>query len=95
MSDRTDPRQDPASSDSHAPAAPSSPQVALNSPTQLQQKPFWSVPETAFMTGVSARTVWRLMADPKSGFPKARRVRGRTLLVAAEVMQFMQEGAAR
>jgi len=95
MSDRSGSRRDPTDRDSHAPAAPSSPQVTLPSATELRQKLFWSVPETAFMTSVSVRTVWRLMADPKSGFPEPRRVRGRTLLVAAEVLQFMQEGTVR
>ena len=61
----------------------------------LEQKLFWSVPETAFMAGVSGRTVWRLMADPNSGFPAPRHVRGRTLLAAAEVLAYMAEGATR
>ena len=95
MSDRTGSPHDRASRDSHAPAAASRTEVTLPSASELRQKLFWSVPETAFMTGVSVRTVWRLMADPKSGFPKPRRVRGRTLLVAAEVMQFMLECTAR
>jgi hypothetical protein len=33
------------------------------------------------------------MADPSSGFPAPRRVRGRTLLPAAGVLAFMEEGA--
>ena len=37
---------------------------------------------------VAARTVWRLMADPNSKFPKPRRARGRTLLVRDEVLAY-------
>lgn len=57
---------------------------------ELESRLFWSVPETAFMCSVSVRTVWRLMADPRSGFPKPRRVLGRTLLAAEDVMAFMK-----
>jgi len=38
----------------------------------------------------SVRTVWRLMADPKSGFPQPRRLRGRTLLARDEVLAFVR-----
>jgi len=59
---------------------------------ELESRLFWSVPETAFMCRVSVRTVWRLMADPRSGFPEPRRVLGRTLLAAADVLEFMEGG---
>ena len=94
MTDRPQTGPDAVAKDSRSHAAPSSSKPALPPPSELAQKLFWSVPEAAFMTGVSARTVWRLMADPQSGFPRPRRVRGRTLLVASEVMEFMQEGAS-
>lgn len=81
---------DPAGSDSHASAIASSHKPALPGAAELQQKLFWSVPETASVLRVGVRTVWRLMADPKSGFPKARQVRGRTLLARDEVLRFMR-----
>lgn len=84
-----------AGSDSHAPAKASSRKPALLDAAELQQKLFWTVAETAFLMRVSVRTVWRLMADPKSRFPDARRVRGRTLLARDEVLAFMAEGASR
>lgn len=49
-----------------------------------------SVPEAASLLRVATRTVWRLMADPKSGFPSPRRIRGRTLLVRAELLEFLE-----
>lgn len=58
-------------------------------------KLLWTIAEAASVIGVSMRTVWRLMADPKSGFPKPRRIRGRTLLVGAEVIAFVEGVAAR
>ena len=75
-----------------APAA-ASPRMGQFDEQSLAAKMFWTVPETAFMCRVSERTVWRLMADPSSGFPAPRRVRGRTLLPAAGVLAFMEEGA--
>jgi hypothetical protein len=33
------------------------------------------------------------MADPRSGFPEPRRVRGRTLLAAEAVLEFMEASA--
>tara|TARA_R110002096_G_scaffold176759_1_gene353166 strand:- start:265 stop:519 length:255 start_codon:yes stop_codon:yes gene_type:complete len=59
---------------------------------ELATRLYWSVPESAFMCRLSVRTVWRLMADPRSGFPQPRKVRGRTLLAAEDVMAFMEEG---
>jgi hypothetical protein len=61
---------------------------ALHDAGALMRQMLWSVPETAFMCRVAARTVWRLMADPKSKFPEARRARGRTLLARDEVLRF-------
>ena len=54
-----------------------------------------TVPEVAFLFRVSVRSVWRLMADPKSKFPKPRRVRGRTLLARDEVLAFLTREATR
>lgn len=77
---------------SHAAPPASSPEPALFDEKVLAAKLFWSVPEAAFMCRVSKRTVWRLMADPRSGFPAPRRIRGRTLLAAEDVLTYMQEG---
>ena len=54
-----------------------------------------TVPEAASLLRVARRTVWRLMADPKSGFPKPRRLRGRTLLVRAELLAFLDVESPR
>lgn len=59
----------------------------------LLAKMLWSVPEAAFMCRIGARTVWRLMADPESGFPRPRRIGRRTLLARDEVLAFLAEGA--
>jgi hypothetical protein len=67
-----------------------SPKVAHFDEAALLQKVLLSVPETAFLMRVGARTVWRLMADPKSGFPAPRRVRGRTLLARDVVLAFFR-----
>ena len=80
--------------DIHAAPAAATHKSALFDRDELTAKLFWSVPETAFMCSVSVRSVWRLMANPRSGFPEPRRVLGRTLLAAADVMEFM-EGAAK
>ena len=76
--------------DIHAAPPAASPETALFDEKSLREKMFWSVPEAAFMCRLSARTVWRLMADPRSGFPERRRVRGRTLLAAEAVLKFME-----
>lgn len=55
----------------------------------LLQNLFWTVPETAFICRVGVRTVWRLMADPESGFPRPRQVGGRTLLSRDAVLTHM------
>ena len=57
--------------------------------SELREKLLLSIPEAASLLRVGARTVWRLMADPKSGFPKPRRLRGRTLLVRDELLAFL------
>ncbi len=54
-----------------------------------------TVPEAASLLRVSNRTVWRLMADPDSGFPEPRRLRGRTLLVRDELLAFLEVGVSR
>jgi hypothetical protein len=74
--------------DSQPSADSASRKAALHDAAALMQRLLWSVPETAFMCRVAARTVWRLMADPKSKFPEARRARGRTLLARDEVLRF-------
>jgi hypothetical protein len=79
--------------DVHAAGGSSSRKPALFDATSLLAKMFWTVPETAFMCRLSTRTVWRLMADPRSGFPEPRRVRGRTLLAAEAVLEFMEASA--
>ena len=80
--------------DIHAAPAAATHKPALFDRKELESRLFWSVPETAFMCSVSVRSVWRLMANPRSGFPEPRRVLGRTLLAAADVMEFM-EGPAK
>lgn len=95
MNDSQQLGQFPVAPDSRAAAAPSSPSGAQFDEVAILRRPFWSVPETAFMTGLSVRTVWRELSDPTSKFPRPRRVRRRTLLVAAEVLAFLREDAAR
>ncbi|HEX5050420.1 MAG TPA: hypothetical protein VFZ65_01480 [Planctomycetota bacterium] len=84
-----DDREAPNGGDSHAPAAQPSPESALPREDLLLAKLFWTVPEAAFLMRVGVRTVWRLMADPKSKFPKPRRIRGRTLLARDEALAFL------
>ena len=81
--------------DIHAAPAAATHKPVLFDRKELESRLFWSVPETAFMCSVSVRSVWRLMADPRSGFPVPKRLRGRTLLDAEEVLTFMQEDAAK
>ena len=61
----------------------------------LATKILWTVPETAFMCRIGVRSVWRMLADPRSGFPRPRRLRGRTLLVRDEVLAFLAQEAGR
>jgi excisionase family DNA binding protein len=81
--------------DSHGSATSPSGKPALLRDADLLEKMFWTAPEAASVIGVSTRTVWRLMADPESKFPKARRIRGRTLLSRDEVLAFMAKEATR
>lgn len=81
--------------DSHAPAPASSRKPALHDAAALMAKLLWSVPETAFMCGVAARTLWRELSNPKTRFPRPHRVRGRTLLARDEVLAFLAKGTAR
>ncbi len=78
-------------SDSQQPPAPSSPVAAPFDEAALLQRSLWSIPEAASFLRVSKRSLWRMLADPRSGFPTPRRIRGRTLLVRDEVIAFMQE----
>ncbi len=80
--------------DSHAPPGPSRPAAAPFDETALLQRSLWSIPEAASFLRVSTRSLWRMLADPRSGFPTPRRIRGRTLLVRDEVVAFMREGTA-
>jgi excisionase family DNA binding protein len=57
---------------------------------ELRERSLWTVPEAAFMCRVGARTVWRMLADPESRFPKPRRLRGRTLLSRDEVLAYLK-----
>ena len=70
---------------SHLRAEASSAQIDLPAP---QLPLLVSVQEAALLLGVGVRTVWRMLADPNSAFPRPRRLRGRTLLVRAEVLAF-------
>jgi predicted DNA-binding transcriptional regulator AlpA len=76
--------------DIHAAPPAATHKPALFDHEELATRLFWTVPESAFMCRLSTRTVWRLMANPRSGFPEPRRVLGRTLLAAAGVMAFME-----
>jgi len=71
-----------------------SPGEAVSDESVLLARTLWSVPEAASFLRVSKRSLWRMLADPRSGFPPPRRIRGRTLLVRDEVIAFMQEGGA-
>ena len=84
-----------AATDSQAAPQASSHKVAHFDEAELLRRMFWTVPEAAFIARVGVRTVWRLMADPKSGFPTARHVRGRTLLARDEVLAFLGKEPAR
>lgn len=85
----------PTTADSHGPAANPRPKVPVLRETDLIQKLLWSVPEAASILRLGERSVWRMMADPKSGFPRPRRIGGRTLLVRDEVLAFIAKGASR
>ena len=89
-----DARQPIAGTNSQQPKRSSSRKRALLGEAELLQKMFWTVPETAFMCRVGERTVWRELSDPKSKFPRARRVRGRTLLARDEVLRYLAEAAS-
>lgn len=86
-----------ATADSSAPAAKPSPKVALPTETELLTKMLWTVPETAFLLRVGVRSVWRMAADPESGFPTPKRLRGRTLFARDAVLAFLngRGGGAR
>lgn len=81
--------------DSHGAPAPASRIAAPFDPSDLAAKILWSVPETAFMCRVGVRSVWRMLADPRSGFPRPRHLRGRTLLVRDEVLAYIAKEAPR
>lgn len=81
--------------DSHAAAPKPRRKPALLREADVLPKLFWTVAETAFMCRAGARTVWRELSNPKSKFPRARRILGRTLLSRDEVLAFLAEGAQR
>lgn len=81
--------------DSHAAAPKPRRKPALLRDADLLAKMLWSVPEAAFMCRLGLRTVWRLMADPESGFPRPRRIGRRTLLARDDVLAFLAEDARR
>lgn len=81
--------------DSHAPAPKPRRKPALLREADVLPKLLWTVAETAFMCRAGARTVWRELSNPKSKFPRARRILGRTLLSRDEVLAFLAEGARR
>jgi len=95
------PRQDAAipadamPTDSHVSPAPASRIAAPFDRAVLDSQILWTVAETAFMCRVGVRTVWRMLADPRSGFPRPRHLRGRTLLVRDEVLAFLAQEAGR
>lgn len=55
------------------------------------RKPFWTIKETCEATNLSRSTIDRMMADPRSVFPKGRRARGRILLSALKVLDALEE----
>ena len=81
--------------DSIVPAPTSSPKPAQFDSAELLTRIWWTVPEAAFQLRVAVRTVWRMLSDPKSRFPRPRRLRGRTLLARDEVLAFMQREGSR
>ena len=78
--------------DCHPLANTARPEIALS---DRAENLLVTVPEGASLLRVSVRSVWRLMADPASGFPKPRRIRGRTLLVRDELLAFLEVEAHR
>lgn len=80
---------------STSPAAAASHSSASSHDSELMARMLWTVPEAAFLLRVGVRTVWRLMADPNSCFPRPRRIRGRTLLARDEVLAFLTKEGRR
>lgn len=85
----------PGGVDSHGASPKPRPKKPAFDAAVLLQTLLWSVPETAFMCRVGPRTVWRELSDPSSSFPRARRIRGRTLLSRDEVLAYLAEDAKR
>lgn len=71
------------------------PKIALPTESELLARLFWNVGEVAFIARVSARSVWRMVADPESGFPKPRRLGGRTLFPRDAVLAYLAKGGSR
>ena len=82
-------------SDSTVPAASSSPKPAQFQESDLLSRSLWTIAESASFLRVSERSVWRMLADPRSRFPRPRRMRGRTLLARDEVVRFTRMGEPR
>ena len=62
---------------------------------EVLERTLLTVQEVAFLLRIGVRSVWRMVADPRSGLPKPRRLRGRTLFARDEVLAFVAEEAAR
>jgi hypothetical protein len=58
---------------------------------QHLRKPFWTIKETVEATGLCRSTIDRMMSDPRSGFPKGRKARGRVLVSALKVLIALEE----
>lgn len=54
------------------------------------RKPFWTVEECERATGLSRSTLNREWSDPRSTFPKRRRVGRRVHVPAIEVLRHME-----
>lgn len=79
----------PVGEDADRPSSPDTARPGIGIPSSPGNL-LMTVPEGASLLRVGVRTVWRLMADPDSGFPEPRRIRGRTLLVRSELLAFLE-----
>jgi predicted DNA-binding transcriptional regulator AlpA len=93
--DAAEPAQVAIATDSHGAAPQPSGKPALLREADLLEKMFWNIGEVAFIARVGVRTVWRLVSDPKSKFPKPHRLLGRTLFGRDEVLAYMAKEATR
>ena len=49
-----------------------------------------SILEAAARMGVSKRTVYRLLDDPDSGFPRPRKIRRRTVIMEDDLEEWLR-----